>query len=132
MAKITIVGKAAVISSSMKLKDLETIQKYRRDALTLKGGEDGKEPIFAIGVGEGAGVISKTGAYFTEETNTEEKLACITMTLGCVDGDVREVLADKLGSAMMSLNKLEATLPAILDEIAIEKAHIMESIEIAQ
>ena len=47
MAKITIAGDAAVVTSAMKLEDIKTIEKYRPKELVLKGGEDGKEPIFS-------------------------------------------------------------------------------------
>ena len=57
MSKAIIAGEAVVVTSSMKLEDLETIAKYRPEALTLKGGEDGKEPIFAISITKGAGDI---------------------------------------------------------------------------
>ena len=42
MAKITIAGDAVVVTSALKLEDIKTIEKYRRNALVLKGGEDGK------------------------------------------------------------------------------------------
>ena len=48
MAKITIAGDAAVVTSAMKLEDIKTIEKYRPKELVLKGGEDGKEPIFCL------------------------------------------------------------------------------------
>ena len=41
MAKITIAGDAAVVTSAMKLEDIKTIEKYRPKELVLKGGEDG-------------------------------------------------------------------------------------------
>ena len=48
MAKIVIAGDAVIVTSTMKLEDIKTIAKYRPKALTLMGGEDGKEPIFAV------------------------------------------------------------------------------------
>lgn len=41
-------------------------------------------------------------------------------------------MADHLGSAIISLNKLEETLPAVLSEIADEKAQVMSNITVAQ
>ena len=49
MAKIVIAGDAVVVTSAMKLEDIKTIEKYRPKELVLKGGEDGKEPIFGVG-----------------------------------------------------------------------------------
>ena len=75
MAKITIAGDAAVVTSAMKLEDIKTIEKYRPKELVLKGGEDGKEPIFAVGTTNGAGNINAFGASFGAETRDDEKLA---------------------------------------------------------
>ena len=133
MAKITIAGDAVVVTSTRKLEDIKTIAKYRPKALTLMGGEDGKEPVFAIGVTDGAGNINAVGASFGRESYDDNKLACVTMFTGAaVTGDAKEWVADHLGSAIISLNKLEQTLPAVLAEIAAEKAQVMSNITVAQ
>lgn len=59
MAKIVIAGDAVVVTSAIKLEDLRNIKKYRPAALILKGGEDGKEPIFAVDVTNGNGDINQ-------------------------------------------------------------------------
>lgn len=133
MARITIAGDAAVVTSAMTLEDIKTIEKYRPKELILKGGEDGNEPIFAIGTtAAGAGTINTYGASFGSETRDENKLACITMFLEGVTGDVKDWVADRLGTAIVNLNKLEAKLPDILKEIADEKAKVLENIAVAQ
>lgn len=132
MAKITIAGDAVVVTSAMKLEDIKTIAKYRPDALILKGGEDGKEPIFKLGVGTGAGSINKYGAEFGSATHDDEKLAVMTLICRADGGDIKEAVADTIGSCVMTLNKLEATLPAVLDEIAAEKQEILSNITVAQ
>lgn len=133
MAKITIAGDAVVITSSMKLEDLAKIKKYRPDALVLKGGEDGKEPIFCVSVSEGgSGSINKYGVEFTSETHDDAKLASVTMVGEGITGDIREVVADNFGLPVLNLNKIEATLPAVLAEIDAEKASIMANITVAQ
>lgn len=133
MAKIVIAGDAVVVKSTLKLEDIRTIEKYRPKALVLKGGEDGKEPIFAIGTTNGAGNINEVGASFGRESHDEEKLAVITMcTGGAVAGDIKEWVADHIGSAIISLNKLEEQLPAVLAEIEAEKAAVLSNITVAQ
>lgn len=133
MAKITIAGEAVVITSAMKLEDIKTIKKYRPDALILKGGEDGKEPIFRLGITDGRGSITKYGAEFGSETHDDEKKAVMTLILsGSNDSDIKEVVADTIGAYVLNLNKLEETLPNVLTEIADEKARILENITIAQ
>lgn len=130
MAKIVIAGQAIVVTSDMALEDLKTIKKYRPDALILKGGEDGKEPVFALGIGEGK--INTVGASFCEATRDEEKKATLTMTTNYDGEDIEGFVSDSIGAALMNLNKLEATLPAVLEEIAAEKATIKESIIVVQ
>ena len=133
MAKITIAGNAIVVTSSMKLEQLANIKKYRPKALILMGGENNKEEIFTIDVGNGGcGDINGYGAYFCNATHDNDKMACITMCMEGVTGDIKEFVADKLGSAIIHLNKLEQALPAVLDEITAEKATIMENITVAQ
>ncbi len=132
MAKIVIAGDAIVITSSMKLEDIQTIQKYRPKELVLKGGEDGKEPIFAIGVTNGAGNINEVGASFGRASHDDEKFATITMVTDGVTGDVKEWVADRIGGAIINLNKLEEKLPAVLAEIEGQKAEVMGNITVAQ
>lgn len=132
MAKIVIAGDAAVITSELKLEDIRKVAEYRPDALVLRGGEDGKEPIFKIGVTDGTGKINKYGAEFGSETHDDAKLATITVLLRDIEGDVREAVAEAIGTSILNLNKLEETLPAVLAEIEDEKATILSNITIAQ
>lgn len=130
MAKITIAGQAVVVTSDMALEDIKTIKKYRPNALILKGGEDGKEPIFALGIGEGR--ISAVGASFCEATRDEAKKATLTMFVEYRGDDIEGFVSDSLGTAIVNLNKLEATLPAVLEEIEAEKANIRSNITVVQ
>ena len=69
MAKTKIFGDSVVMTSSVKLADLKNIAKYAPKALTLMGGEDGKEPIFSICIGKsGAGSLNAFGATFAPAT----------------------------------------------------------------
>lgn len=132
MAKVTIVGNAVVITSSMKLADLATIKKYRPKALKLMGGENNKEELFALDVGtSGNGGMNGVGACFCAATHDEAKLACITTTLEGVQGDIKEYVADKFGEALIHLNAMEAKLPEVLTEITTQKAGIMANITVA-
>lgn len=133
MAKVTIVGNAAVITSTLKYEDIKTVAKYRPADLILKGGEDGKEPIFAIAAGEGNGDINANGAVFGGASRDEEKLAQITEVVNANGAtDVKELIADQLGGALVNLAKLEEKLPAVIAEINAEKASVLECITVAQ
>lgn len=132
MAKIVIAGDAVVITSALKLEDLRTVAKYRPKSLILMGGEDGKEPIFRVAVSHGAGDINQYGIEFGRETRDDAKLATLTMVTTGIGEDIKEFIVDKIGGALVKLNKLEEILPAVIDEINTEKAAVLESITIAQ
>ena len=96
MAKVTIAGKALVITSNLKLTDLETVKKYQPKALILMGGEDGKEPVFAVTAVRGStGKISNIGVEFGEETHDDQKLATMTLMVPGDVKDMKEYVADK-------------------------------------
>lgn len=132
MAKITVAGDAVVVTSAMKLEDLRTIAKHRPKSLILLGGDDGKEPVFAIAPTNGAGCINSVGAEFGTETRDENKLATITMIAPRIEGDIVEYVTDQLGTALMNLNKLEAKLPEVIAEIKNELAAVKSAITVAQ
>lgn len=130
MAKVTIAGKAIVITSGLKLEELETVKKYAPRKLILMGGEDGKEPMFGIGVVLGkSGSISGVGAEFGEAGANGEA----TMTFLAPSGveDMKGYVADKYGAALMLLNQLEETLPSVLAEIESQRQAILDAIDVA-
>lgn len=130
MAKIVIAGDAVVVKSELKLEDIKTIAKYEPKALTLMGGEDGKEPIFAVGLTTDAGDININGASFGK-ADADGK-ATITMVMqGVPTEKAKDWVADRLGSAIMHLNALEAKLPEVLSSISTKRAAVMEGIEVA-
>ena len=102
-------------------------------ALILMGGEDGKEPIFAMGVVRGSdGKIGNIGVEFGEETRDDAKLATMTLMVPADVKDMKEYVADKYGAALMNLAKLEESLPAVVAAIAADKQAIMDNINVAQ
>ena len=131
MARIKIVGESVVVISDIKFDDYKMIAKYRPSKLVLKGGDDGKEVVFAVGVTSNPkGSINKVGAEFGSEAHDGTGRATITFDLPQTDGDVKEAVAEKVGAAIIYLNKLEGTLPDVVDEIVAEKATVLESISV--
>lgn len=128
-AGITVAGQAVVITSSMTLDNIKTIGKYRPNALQLKDAEN-KEVIFSVGIAKGKGSINKYGAEFDGVTYNSEGKAVITLDMPEVKGNVAESIAEYVGAAILNLNKLEAQLPAVINEIATEKAAIMANISV--
>lgn len=125
MAKITVVGKAVVVTSTLKTKEVEMVKKYRQDALTLYEGEGkDKQAVFLIETGNGVGSI---GAYGIEFNGTNaDGFATVTRLLpdGLNAEDVKEWVSDNIGVPTLKLGRLEASIPAVAAEIATEKATI--------
>lgn len=128
MAKVKVTGNAVVVISELTLEAINTIQKYRPKALTLLGGENGKEPIFRISATSGEGDINCNGASFGCATHDAAKKACISFLAPNMGENVKEWVADKLGGALINLGKLEEALPEVLQQITAEKAAVMENI----
>lgn len=130
MAKTVIAGNAVVITSTMKLEELKMVQKYRPDALVIKGGEDNKEELFRVGAGSCG--INTYGVSFEHETYGEEKLATISFELSYKGDDVKGYIADKFGAALKNLETIEKKLPKVIEEINKERAAIMDGITITE
>ena len=129
MVKVTVAGESVVITSAFKLDDYKLVAKYRPEKLVLKSDDDGKEPVFAIGITKNAkGSINNVGAEFGGKSHDGTGRATITMDLPSSESDVKEVVAEKFGSAIIRLNKIEETLPSVIEEIVAEKNAVMESI----
>lgn len=130
MANVKVCGDALVITSTLKYEEIEMVKKYRPEALTLKGGEDGKEPIFKITTGT-MSEIGKYGACFDGATRDGNGFATITLMIDEEPADLREEIADKYGAALINVGTLEAILPEVLQEIEAERAAVLEQIEIS-
>ncbi len=130
MAKIVIIGDAVVVKSNLKLEDIKTVAKYRPNELVLKGGEDGKEPIFGLGTTTGTGSINSVGVSFGRAD--ADGNAIVTMVMeGVPTEKAKDWVADTLGGAIINLNTLEAKLPTVLASIAAERSTVMENISVA-
>lgn len=133
MAKITITGDAICITSAKTLENIKTLEKYNPKALRLyEINEDGqKEEIFCVGSTKGAGSINQYGASFGSETHDGQKLATITMIMPADVGDAVEYVAERVGKAIIMLNKVEEQFDAALDQVAADKAAVRANITVA-
>lgn len=130
MAKITVAGQAVVVTSSLKYDDIKLIAKYRPDALTLYSEDEEKEPVFKIGLTDGVGTIGTYGAEFSQPA--ADGSASLTLIYEGETDDLKESIVDSIGGALLKLNKLERKLPAVVAEIASEKAEILSNISVVQ
>lgn len=121
MAKVTILGKAAVLTSSVKRDDLEKIQKYEPSMLALKN-EKGQE-YFAVGV-NGEGHIGQYGVTF----NDKDAKGYARITICGVAS--KQDFVDTFGKVLLNLNKLEEALGGRLEELNETMSTIENSIEV--
>ena len=131
MAKTKIFGDSVVITSSIKLADLNNVAKYAPKALFLMGGEDNKEPVFGVCGGKsGSGSINEVGASFAPSTRDAEGYATITMMIPASVKDAKAWMVEDFGGALMNLWKVEEALPAVVAQIAAYKQALEASIEV--
>ena len=129
MANCKKFGEAVVITSAAKLEDIRKIEKYRPDALVVLGGEDGKEPIFAVGLSsKRSGSINSFSIDFGG--CNEDGFAQVTVSYCGPNENVKAHLADSIGPQIAMLGKLEQGWPAVIAEIDAEMASIMANIEV--
>lgn len=130
MSKITISGNALVVKSSLKLADLKDVKKFRPEALNLMGGEDGKELLFSIFFEDGCGCLGSRGACFSDTTDADG-CATITMIVPDFGANKKTFVSENFGGAIVKLNSLEESIPAVLEEIKAQKESVESSITVA-
>ena len=129
--KCTIIANAAIVTSSLSLNDILTLQKYSPESLILK--DEQGEPVFRVAAEPGTtGSINQYGATFGAESRDAAKLATLTMAVSPTEDveDIRELVADKIGTALVNLQKLEQTLPQVLQQVTADRAAILNSIQV--
>lgn len=124
MAKLNVIGNAAVITSTIKYEDIKTVKKYRPDALVLYDGEgEKKKPVFAIDVG--APQANQICIIFNGKTHDDDGFATYTELIPSSAGNIKEELADIFGATLTGLKKIEATFPAIIEEIKTDREAVL-------
>ena len=128
MAKVKIMGNAMVVFSTLKLEDIKQAEKRRPEVLRIVDPET-KDVVFAIGTGS-VSSIGDEGVTFADAS--PDGFAQITMVIRDREDieDLKGEIADRLGTALVNLGKIEVSLPSALNEIAAEKAAIDGLIEI--
>lgn len=138
MAKIVIVGNAVVVTSSLKFDDIVTVAKYRPEALILRDEE--KHDIFRIEAvvksvesdeDTPTGFLNSYGAEFCGKTRDDDGLATLTMSIGN-EQNIKDVVAETLGTAIIRLNELENQVAEVIGEINADISAVYDSIEVVQ
>ena len=132
MAKITIAGDSIVITSGKTLEAIKDLEKYNPKALRLyEKDEDGnKQEVFRVASGT-SGIINGNGAVFASVTHDDQKLASITMAIPAGVEDAKAYVADKVGKAIIMLNKVEAQFDDAIKAVNEEKAEVLKNITVA-
>lgn len=131
MSKIIVAGDAVVIKSTLKLEDIQLVQKARSKALTIFDEEDGKKILdsaFGICTTAGRGSVTDSGICFNSAS--QEGLAQVTVPVPAGEGELKERVAAAYGVAVMKLGKLESKLPEIISSIKADNAAMLGSIEL--
>ena len=128
MAKVTIAGNSFVVTSAVSMADLETIQKYRPQALAITDPET-KETLFRVGIG--ASSMSDYGISFGGVSNDDAKLATATLPIPSDVEDAKEYVLDRAGLALVNLEKVEGEIAEVLGDIRTERDSIAESITVS-
>ena len=121
--KVYILGAAAVVISSVKLKDWELVEKYAPEALKILN-EKG-EPVFKVATATGTGSMNCYGVVWGTYVS-EEGYATVTILLDEEVENKKEAVMDVIGTALLDLAGIENAMPKLLEEIA-EKQKEIES-----
>jgi hypothetical protein len=125
MYKVQIAGDSIVVTSSMKLEELQLIEKNRPEALKLRE-EDGKM-IFVVSVGTPS-INPKNSITFASESHDGTGLASVTLKIPEGTKDAKEYIVDNYSGALDMLKKIEDKLPAVIRELNTARDTLRDSI----
>lgn len=123
-AKIILTGDACIIKSGVKLDDWKKVLKFEPE-FGLYNEDD--EPIFLVDVDENMGSLNSNGAVFSVRPD-HEGYAVITTVIDPAVEDKVQAVTDKLGTALLRLNELEAKVPDKITEANTKEQEIREAI----
>jgi len=127
MAQIKVAGGAAALVSTLKLEDIRLLEKHNPKALALY---DGDKETFRVSAGD-AGSVSKFGVCFASATRDAAGLAEITLPIPAGVTDVKEFAVEKIGAAVLQLNRVEAQATEALTGVKAELDRVRETVVIA-
>lgn len=128
MAKMKVLGQAAVITSSITGEVFDKVCKYAPQALTIQEKiDDFMTTVFAVGFGKT--VVNQNKICF----NTVDESDCLEVTIMLPEGktgdDMKTYVYDTYGKALNNLIKVEAQIPGALEQIDADIREIQSHIE---
>ena len=121
--KINTIGNSLVVTTEVTMEDLQKLQANKSEALVLTEEVDGKkQERFRVAAGK-TGSLSNFGATFSANTNTEPKVAMLTVDISAKpeDKDVKAYVAEKYGAAILNLRRVEEKFAPALEQIEEEQ-----------
>lgn len=126
---IDVTGGAAVLVSSIALKDWKLVKKYKPEALE-ESDEDGNVTFRVDVLDAGPGSVSKFGVSFGKHTNNGKATA--TILIGDKVTNVKDEIVEQMGPSLLKLKAIEENIPAAKAEITAQKAQIEAMVRIAE
>lgn len=125
---VSIHGNAILITSTVTVKQIETLRKLKPDALTLfEEIGDVKVPVFLVSTTKGEAALDNTGILFDGQNS--EGFAQATMMFRCEAADPKEAIADVYGAGLTKLKAWEETVPAVVEAVEAERAALLACID---
>ena len=122
--KIILTGDACIIKSGVKLDDWKKVLKFEPEFGLYT--EDG-EPVFLVDVDENMGSLNSNGAVFSVRPD-HDGYAVITTVIDPAVEDKVQAVTDRLGTALLRLNELEAKVPEKIEAANTKEQEIREAI----
>lgn len=134
MAKLKLIGDVVVLQSEKKYSDYELVGKYRPEALILR--DESGDAEFAVSVRENAGEITPYSVTFDSKTRDEAGYALISIPVSGIPRDldasgIKEFICDRFYTTVANVEKIEAKISSVIDEITSERNNLIGSIELA-
>lgn len=130
MAKVKIAGNAAIITSTLKVEEIEKIRKYTKSGLTLKD-ETGKNDIFTICLGD-ASSLSKRGICYASQDNEGYALATLPIPEYLVGNERKTYITDNFAMELANLANLETCISGTLLNLQDIINDVEENIEVVE
>lgn len=127
--KITINGDAFVVTSSIKLSDIEVLKKTNPEALRLVD-EEGND-VFSVDYNAGRPSISQFGITFGGVSRDNAKQLTYTGTIPAGVADAKEFVADIISPVVAYLSELEETIPDDAKSATDTRNKLLASITVA-
>lgn len=126
-ATIKIAGSAVALISALKFEEIELLNQYRPNALSLR---DDEKEIFCICTSE-RGHITKRGICFAEATRDESRFAQVTILMSANEKDAKEFAVANIGVALTHLRRVEKQAVEALAEVKKELDAVRSAVTVA-